>query len=162
MSLLPGVPTYGELNGVLLETYAWRTVGTGYDELLSTPSLRGIDLIMHGARGRRPYPRIIDATVVSIPMLISGQHDQDGVATANPRAALLDHRDYLRANLGLAEDGDPDDGTVPFVFHRDDLPDWAGDVTFLGLNGWTTLGRSDAMVRLDLSIPDGELAETGS
>lgn len=161
MSLLSGVDTYGQLNGVLLETYAWRTVGSGYDELLNTPALRGSDLVMPGAQGRRPYQRIIDATTVSIPMTITGLTDQDGNATANPKAALLWHRDYLRNHLGLADDAAAD-GTVTFVFHRDDLPDWTGPVTFLGLAGWTTLGRYDAMVRLDLSIPDGELAETGS
>lgn len=162
MSLLPGVPNYGELNGVLLDTYAWRVVNEGYDALLNCPALRGTDLVMPHARGRRPYPRVIDATVVSFPMLISGHLDEDGEPISDPRTGLLQHRDYLRENLGLADDGDPVDGTVPFVFHREDLPDWTGDVTFLGFNGWTTLGRSDALVRLDLSIPDGELAETGS
>lgn len=160
MTVLPTVPNYGELNGIPLDTYAWRVVNSGYDELLNCPRLRGTDLVMPGAQGVRPYPRIIDVTVVAIPMLVTGAFDEDGVPIANPRAGLLQHRDYLRANLGLAATGD---GTVPFVFHREDpLIDWSGDVTFLGFNGWTTLGMSDALVRLDLSIPAGELAESGS
>lgn len=162
MTVLPSVDDWAELNGIPLETYAWRTITGGYDELLNTPALRGDDLVMPGAVGRRPYPRILDATTVSIPMVLTGTVDEDGAATANPRVALLFHRDYLRNNLGLAADGDPDDGTVPFVFHRNGLADWSGTVTFLGVRGFTKLGDRDAMMRLDLSIPDGELAETGS
>lgn len=162
MTVLPSVDDWGELNSIPLETYAWRTITGGYDELLNTPALRGEDLVMPGAAGRRPYPRILDATTVSIPMLLTGEFDEDGNPTTNPRAALLFHRDYLRANLGLAADGDPDDGTVPFVLHRNDLADWSGPVTFLGIHGFTKLGDRNAMMRLDLSIPDGELADTGS
>lgn len=160
MTLLPGISDFGELNTVILDTYAWRVVDSGYDDLLSCPALRGEDLVMHGAKGRRAYPRIIDATVVSIPMLITGAFDQDGDPIENPRKGLFENRDYLRDNLGFADDSDR--GTVPFIFYRDDLPNWAGDVTFLGLNDWTTIGRHDAMARLDISIPDGELEETGS
>lgn len=162
MTVLLSVTDYGELNGIPLDTYAWRVIESGYDELMNCPALRGEDLTMNGAKGVRPYPRIITATTISIPMLVTGEVDQDGVATANPRASLFTHRDYLRNNCGLAEDGDPADGTVPFIFYRDDLPNWSGDVTFLGFHGWTKLGDRDAMMRLDLSIPDGELAETGS
>lgn len=162
MTLLPGVVNFGELNAVLLDTYAWRVVNEGYDELMNCPALRGEDLKMPGAKGVRPFPRVIAATTVSIPLLITGGFDQDGAPITKPGVGRMQHRDYLRANLGLAEDGDPDDGTVPFVFYREDLPNWSGDVTFLGFFGWTNLGEGDAMVRLDLSIPDGELAETGS
>lgn len=162
MTVLPGVDFYGVLNSVPLDTYAWRVVEGGYDELLNCPALRGADLVMFGSQGRRGYPRIIDATVISIPLLVSGEFDEDGTPIANKREGLYEHRDYLRANLGLAADSDPDRGTVPFVFNRGSLADWTGDVTFLGFNGWTSIGRHDAMVRIDLSIPDGELAEAGS
>lgn len=156
------VPVWGELNTIPLETYAWRTFGTGYDELLNTPALRGQSLVMHGSKGRRSYPTIIDETTVSIPLSVTGEKDEDGNATTNPVTALLWHRDYLRNNLGLADDADADRGTVTFTLHRDGLPDWTGPVVFLGLVGWTTLGDRDAIARVDLRIPDGELAETGS
>lgn len=154
---------YGELNDIPLDTYAWQVVEGGYDELLNTPALRGEDLTMPGAQGVRSYPRIIDATIVSIPLLVVGSLTEDGEAISDPFEGMLQHRDYLRANLGLAGDGDAARGTVPFVFHRGgSLNDWEGEVTFLGLFGWTSMGGGDAMVRIDLSIPNGELVEAGS
>lgn len=156
---------YLEVNDIPLDTHAWRVVDEGYDQLLNSPALRGEDLTMHGAKGRRAYPRIIDTTIVSIPLLIIGAFDEDGDPIADPFEGMFEHRDYLRANLGIADDGDPNRGTVDAIFHRGGtLPNWAGPVTVLGLNGWTTIDAytGDAMVRLDLSIPDGELAASGS
>lgn len=153
---------YGILNGIPLDTYAWRVVDSGYDELLNTPQLRGEDITMPGAQGVRAYPRVIAATVVSIPLLIVGSLTEDGAAIADPYDGMLTHRDYLRANLGLADDSDPDRGTVPFVFIRGPILDaWLGDVTFLGIQGWTTLSGGDALCRIDLSLPT-ELDEAGS
>lgn len=154
---------YGVLNSVPLDTYAWEVVQDGYDELLDCPALRGIDVIMPGARGRRAYPREIDATVVSIPLHIIGSLTEDGTPISDEIEGMLTHRDYLRNNLGMPEDADADRGTVPFVFVRGgSLADWEGEVTFLGLHGFTTLGGGEALVRIDLSIPDGELEEAES
>lgn len=155
---------YGVLNSVPLDTYAWQVVQDGYDELLNCPALRGADVVMPGAQGRRAYPRVIDATVVSIPLLIIGSLTQDGTPISDEVEGMLTHRDYLRNNLGMPEDADADRGTVPFVFHRGGgtLADWEGDVTFLGLQGFTTLGGGEALVRIDLSIPNGELQEAES
>lgn len=159
MTVLSGVTVYGVLNSVPLDTYGWRVIEGGYDELLNCPALRGSDLVMPGVPGRRPYPRLIDASIVSIPMVIGGATDQDGTPYSDPLVGLLTNRDYLRDNTGFAAGGD---GTVTFTFNRGTLPDWSGPVTNLGFNGFTKIGRYDAMVRLDLSIPDGELAEVGS
>jgi len=159
-------PRWLDVNDIPLDTHAWRVVEGGYDVLLASPALRGEDLIMHGARGVRPYPRIVTVTVVSVPLLIIGAFDQDGEPIADPGEGMLEHRDYLRHGLGIADEAeDADRGTVEAVFHRGgSLPDWVGPVTVLGLNDWVTLDLDggDAMVRLDLSIPDGELEETGS
>lgn len=153
---------YLEVNSIPLETYGWRTVDIGYDELLNSPALIGSDLDMVTVPGVRPYPRRITVTVVSIPLLVAGAMDEDGTPFSNPLMGLMTNRDTLRAGLGIAADGDADRGTVTATFHRGDLPSWEGPVTVLGLNGWTTLGGTDALVRLDLSIPDGELVEVGS
>lgn len=145
---------YLEVNSVPLDTYAWRVLS--YGDLFNGPQLRGRDLVMHGATGQRPYPRIVDASVVSLSLHVFGHRDQDGVAIADPLIGLMQHRDYLRANLGLGLT--TGDGTVPAVFHRDTLDDLAGDVTVLAIADWRNRGGFEATFRLDLSIPDGEFA----
>lgn len=154
---------YLEVNSIPLETYAWRTVEPAYDELLNTPALIGADLDMLRTRGVRAYPRRVTATVVSIPLLVIGSSDEDGDPTDDPMVGMMTHRDTLRSGLGIANDAaDADRGTVTATFYRRSLASWQGPVTVLGLNDWTTLGGGDALVRLDLSIPGGELPEAGS
>lgn len=159
MTLLPGIDVYGEVNSTPLETYGWRTFGTGYDELLNCPALRGENLVLPGAKGRRPYPRVGDETPVSIPLLVNGATNPDGTPYDKPLSGLLANRDLLRASIGVLASGD---GTVTFTFHRDDLDPWSGPVTVLGFYDWVTMGGTEAMTRLDLLIPDGELEVVGS
>jgi hypothetical protein len=154
---------YLEVNGIPLETYAWRTLDTGYDELLNSPAIAGDDLRLPLTRGQRPFPRVVDRTTVSVPLLIVGSLDEDGVPIADPMDGMFTHRDYLRNGLGIADDGSPSTGTVTATFYRGTvLSPLSGEVTVLGLNGFALLGHGEALVRLDLSIPDGELADTGS
>lgn len=149
-------PRWLDVNTVPLDTYAWRVVEGGYDELLNTAPLRGENLIMPGARGRRPKTPLEDEKPVSIPLLVIGAFTPDGDPIDDPIQGMLEHRDYLYDSLGLRT-------IVDGVFHRGgDLADWVGDLQPLGLYGWTTLGDGDAAVRLDLKIPDGELTEDGS
>lgn len=156
---------YATINGVPLDTYAWEVVGDGYDPLLNIPSLRGDDVVMPGAVGRRAYPRVIDAAVVSLPLQIHGGFDQDGGTISDSIQGMLQHQEYLSENLGLPGTSgvDADRGTVPMVFVRSgSLSNWTGEVTVLALTDWRTLGNGDAMWRIDLSIPLGRLVEGGS
>lgn len=156
---------YATVNTVPLDTYAWRVIAGGYDQLLNTPQVRGEDVIMPGATGVRAYPRIFTATIVSIPMLIVGSMDDDGAPISDPFEGMLQHQEYLQENLGIAEDGDADRGTVEMVFVRGGaLSSWTGEVTVLGLQDWVTLDgqTGEAMVRLDISIPAGRLGPDGS
>lgn len=150
---------YLEVNNVPLDTHAWRCLS--YDDLLNGPAVRGEDIIMPSAVGRRPKPRRIDALVVSLSMLVDGSVDEDGDAlTMLPLEGVLSHRDYLVAELGLGSE--VDDGTVPATFYRGDLNPLAGDVTVLAITDWRVMGGTHASFRLDLSIPDGALVATGS
>lgn len=155
-------PNWLVVNTVPLETYAWQAMEDGYDDLLNTPQLRGEDLTLPGASGERPFPRVAGSLLVAVPLVIDGTRDQDGDPISNPRLGVRDHLRYLNANLGIASDGDPDDGTVPAEFHWEDGEVWQGDVIVLGLNDVVTLGRTGAMVRLDLKFPDGSMEEAGS
>lgn len=154
---------YLEVNSVPLDTLGWRVVTSGYDDLHNTPGLRGEDVILPNAQGVRPYPRVIDTTVVSIPVLIIGDCDQDGTPYDDPEVGLLTNTDYLRDNLGLPPDADPDRGTVTVTFYRPDpLPDLTGDAIFLGLLGWGRVGTGEALAHVDLLLTAGVLTEAGS
>lgn len=155
MTVPSSVTVYLEVNSVPLDTHAWRCLG--YGDLFNGPRVRGTDLTMPGAVGVRPYPRLVDATVVSLSLHVFGHLDQDGGSIANPLEGLITHRDYLRTNLGLGLT--TGDGTVPATFHRGSLDSVVGDVTVLGIEDWRNRGGIEATFRLDLSIPDGEFAE---
>lgn len=149
------------LNGVSLDTPAWTVVAPGYDELFNSPALRGEDLVMPTAAGVRAYPRVVTATVVSIPLLIIGQYTMAGAVNADPWVGLLTNRDYLRNNLGLPGTSgvNANRGTVVLALDRPGaLATIDADVTFLGLQGFQTIGYGEALARIDLSIPAGELS----
>lgn len=146
---------YATVNGVPLDTYGWRVVRGGYDELLNTPAVRGADLVVPLAHGARAYPRWIDVTLVSIGMVINGRKNEAGTLYADPITGMLTNRDYLEANLGIADDAaSATRGTVPFTLVRPALSTLTADVTVLGLRGWSTRGGGLALVRLDLSFPE--------
>lgn len=145
---------YLEVNSIPLDTYAWRCLG--YGDLFNGPAVRGDDLVMPSAVGARPYPRRVSASVVSLSMMVFGHVDKDGTPIADPLEGLMANRDYLRTNLGLGDE--TGDGTVPAVFYRGSLDNLAGDVTVLAMADWQNRGGKEATFRLDLSIPDGELA----
>lgn len=146
--------TYLEVNSVPLDTYAWRCLS--YGDLFSAPPVRGGDLVMPGAVGQRPYPRVIDAAVKSLSMLVRGYVDQNGTPIANALEGLMSNRAYLVANLGLGLS--TGDGTVAATFHRGGLASLTGTVTVLAIADWQNIGGREATFRLDLSIPDGELS----
>lgn len=146
---------YATVNSVPLDTYGWRAMAGGYDALLETPALRGRDLVMPGAQGVRPYPRYVDATTVSIGLVIDGKFTENGSVNADPVKGMFQNRDYLEANLGIANDAaDADRGTVAFTFVRAGLSTLTADVVVLGLRGWQTKGNGVALVRLDLVFPE--------
>ena len=87
MTVRADVLTYAEINDVPLDTYGWRVIQPGgYDELLNSAPVRGENLVMPGARGRRPYDPVEDQKTVSIPMLVEGEFDEDGTPAAKASA----------------------------------------------------------------------------
>lgn len=152
---------YYVVNSIPLDTYAWRVIDTGYDDLLNGPGVNGEDLKLPDGL-IRSYPRNPTGRPVSIPIEIQGHMDPDGGPfDGDPVDGLFTHRDYLRSNIGLFEPSG--DGTVPSTFYRGDTLDpLEGDVTVIDLAGFTRVGESDGLIRLDLFLPLGELIATGS
>lgn len=154
---------YLEVNAVPLACPAFEV--PDIDALLSDPALRGLGgLVMPGAEGRRAYAPIIDATTVGpIPLDLDGNKDQDGVPIVDGREGLMEHREFLRNNLGFGKTTDR--GLVDVVLHRGSMSPLTGLGQFLGLKGWVTQGigaARSARTTFDLWLPDGELVETGS
>lgn len=152
---------YATINAVPLDTYGWRVPRGGYDDLLNGRVVRGTDLTMPTASGRRAYPRKVDARTVSIPILINGKLNEAGTPYSDPIQGMLTNRDYLEATLGYPGTSgvDATRGTVPLTFVRKSpLSTLTAQVTFLGLNDWTTRGGGLALARIDLSIPTGVLS----
>lgn len=151
MPLVVNRDLYLELNTVALACPAWQV--TNIAVLFDHPSLRGSDRTMPGAAGRRALPRVVDATVYTLGLEVWGQRDVDGAVIADPVAGLVQHLDYLRANLGLAESSG--DGTVPAIFHRGTEPDLLADVHFLGFKGSALSPPAFYRTTFDISVPYG-------
>lgn len=150
---------YLEVNSVPLATPAWEI--PDLSAILDDPALIGSDRQLPRVDGGRPYRRWITTTVFTFPLDVVGDRDWDDnpVAEADQFEQISVHLDYLKANLGLAAEGD---GTVEAVYHRGDLPALYADVHFLGFKGSQTQGKRLLRTTFDLSIPSGRFAPAGS
>lgn len=150
---------YLEVNSIPLATPAWEI--PDLSGLLDSGALRGSDRLLPGATGVRPHRRRRTVWVVTFPLDVVGDVDEDGDPVTDPNEGVNEHMAYLNANLGFA-DG-TGDGTVPCVFHRGgSLTNWAADVHFLGFKGSQKLGEFLVRTTFDISIPAGAWEEVGS
>lgn len=149
---------YLELNSVPLATHAWEI--PDLSPLLDDPALRGSDRLLPQLSGLRPYKRVVTGTIVTLPLDVVGAVDEDNDPYDDVFEGLLTNMDYLKANLGLAEE--TGDGTVPAVFHRGDLNSLTADVHFLGFKGTSTKGTGLLRTTFDISVPAGAWTDAGS
>lgn len=96
MSYLVTQTEFLSIGGVPLSTPAWEL--ENLQDLWSGPPTRGVDVVMPGADGQRPYPRKVDAWRVTLNLAIYGDVSWDGTANADARAGLWDAIAHLRAN----------------------------------------------------------------
>jgi hypothetical protein len=149
---------YLEINSVPLATPAWEI--PDLSALLDSGNLRGSDRLLPGAAGVRPLRRRRTVWVLTFPLDVMGDVDEDGAPITDANEGVNEHMAYLNANLGFA---DPTgDGTVPAVFRRGDLPAWTADVHFLGFKGSRKLGEFLVRTTFDISVPAGVWEEAGS
>lgn len=151
MPLVVNQDVYLELNSIALACPAWEI--TNIEELFNDMSVRGSDRIMPGAAGRRALKRVVDATVFTFSFEVYGDVDVDGTPIADSAVGLIQHLDYLKANLGLADQ--TGDGTVPAVFHRDTESSLLADVHFLGFKGSVLSPPAFLRTTFDISVPYG-------
>lgn len=142
---------YLEVDGTSLATYAWEIVDLS--PLWSSAKVRGADKRIPGAAGVRRYRRRRDVTTRSLPMVIVGTVDQDGVAYADARSGLRANLDVLEANVVAPTN--IGDGTRTAILHQ--VGDTkTGPIHVLGLDVGP-LGPSGARAVLEISIPGGKL-----
>lgn len=149
---------YLELNSVPLATPAWEI--PDLSTLLDSGTLRGGDIPIPGVDGVIANRRRRGVWVMTFPLDVMGDVDEDGDPVDDPNEGVNVHMAYLNGALGFA---DPTgDGTVPAVFHRGDLPSWTADVHFLGLKGSQKQGEFLVRTTFDISVPAGRWDEAAS
>lgn len=151
MPLVVNRDYYLEINGVALACPAWQVTNIG--ELLNDAGLRGSDRVLPGASGQRGLKRVRDVAVYTFGFEVWGERDVDGTAAADPARKLIQHMDYLKANLGFAKS--TGDGTVTAIFHRGAEADLTASVHFLGFTGTQWLPPAAVRTTFDISVPGG-------
>lgn len=144
---------YLEIDGVPLFTYGWETVDLS--ELWAGGDVRGTDRLIPGAAGVRPYPRRTTVSIRSVPMVVYGHTDADGVPYADVRAGLEANLDFLRANV--TDPTNVGDGTRTATLHLPSGATRTGDVHVVGFS-LSPVGPAAVRAVLSLSIPGGVLS----
>lgn len=154
------------IDGISLNTPAWRVVGTDLPQLWQGGDVRGSDRLVPGAIGVLPYRRRFTVTRHSLTMIIVGEVDHLGNPATDPREGFYVNLAYLRTNV--TDPTNVTDGTRHAVLT---LPDQVstieGDIHILGLtigavadgtNVRTGVPTYGALATLDISIPGGVLS----
>jgi hypothetical protein len=97
MTFVVNLATHLSISDVPLSTPAWEH--TNIYALLSVGAVRGENVVMPGAIGRRAVRRRTDEANVTIELAIFGEEDWEGNPHADPIAGLIDNIEYLRDNL---------------------------------------------------------------
>lgn len=119
---------------------------TDLTPLFSAPALRGTDVIMPGANGARPYPRLRGVTKITLPGVVFGDADREGTAHTDARAGLFLNLDAIHAEVTALAAGD---GTRVATWTRGDGTVWK---TGLHVEGFECAALSPTTVRFRLSL----------
>lgn len=161
MTLWPGPlnspETAGKLTigGVDMHTPAWNVLDV--IPLWIHTMTRGENVLIPGAAGRRAYPRRVDESDYSLPMLIGGVANLSGTPYANRWTGLQTNIEYLRANV-VTPPAAPTATRAATLLMPDGTTRTA-DVQVLSLdimNPGTTAASVEAV--LNLRIPAGRFA----
>ena len=141
------------IDGVDLHTMAWCV--PDLSALWGTPDVRGSDRLLPGSAGVIAYPRRRTVTRYSLPLLVNGHWDEDGIEHGDPEAQLARNWAYLQDNL-LDQPGTAD-GTRTAVWTLPDANVVVADVHVLGTAAPTIVAGTVLRTTLELSVPGGDL-----
>jgi hypothetical protein len=100
------------ISAVAMQGPAWHL--PDLSGLFRTPDVRYVNQRVPGVDGETTYEPDLDPTRFSLPLLINGYWDRNGIEYANPWAGLETNLAYLQMNVFLPPSGG--DGTRPFVW----------------------------------------------
>lgn len=150
------------IDGVLLNTPAWDA--TDLTTLWVEASVRGGDRLLPGVAGVIPYRRRLDVTEYALPMLVSGDVDENGDDYADAWVGLETNLQWLWSNV--VEPTNTGDGTRPATLTMPSGLERVADVHVLGLRVSSAVGAAtrNALVRavLQISVPAGRFEFAGS
>jgi hypothetical protein len=142
---------YLVIDGIPLSTPAWQT--PELSDLLSTPEMRGDDMLVPYGDGVRPYPRRPTVTKASVTLQVVGDTAPDGTAHASARTGLrlnIEALSWLASSAGV--DGQ---GTRLAELHLEGATR-TGRVHILRMR-FARQGHNFADGQLELSLPSGAL-----
>jgi hypothetical protein len=151
MSYTIDAPEYLVIDGLPLSTPAWTT--TEMSDLLSTPEVRGDDLLVPYGDGVRAYPRRPTVTRASITLAVVGDTKPDGTPHVSYREGLRLNIEALSWLAG--RDGLDEHGTRLAELHLEGATR-SGRVHVLRMR-FTRRGPAYAEGQMELSIPAGAL-----
>jgi hypothetical protein len=139
----------GELfiNSQSMMTTAWAVTDL-LDLANPIPTLRGTDLIIPTAAGRRPYRRRIDETRYSLPFSITGTANTLGVVYSDWRVGLETNLNSLATVLGVGGN------TVPATITKPSGATLAADIFVTALKFGARAGPL-VLATLEITIPAG-------
>lgn len=151
---------YLEIDDIPLATPAWEILDLS--ELLNGPDLRGSDRRLPGVDGVVALPRRVDVSVRTLPMIIYGDYDMNGVAYNDPHAGVIANTLWLRDNL-LLPTGEGDGTREATLYLTGDIELYGYVHVLSPLHTASTIGPDGLLATLDLSISAGMFdSELGS
>lgn len=142
---------YLEVNSVPLSTPAWYV--HNLEPALLSRTLRGSDLVLPGAPGRRRRRRRIDEHIAQLEMTIRGKLKWDGTVYSDVTTGFVTNCEQLLANLGFANAT-----AVTATWHRRDSSTKTASVDIVGFTIADLGTFRDGKAVLELAIPAGAFA----
>jgi hypothetical protein len=102
MSYTINSPEFLVIDGLPLSTPAWTT--TQMDDLISSPEMRGDDVLVPFGDGVRAYPRRITVTKAAVSLAVVGDTKPDGTPHTSQREGLrlnMEALSWLAGPVGL-------------------------------------------------------------
>lgn len=146
---------YGTLDvdGIPLMSPAW-TIET-LAEMYGTPDVRGDDRLLPGVAGVIPFRRRYTVMRYSLPFIVVGNVDQDGVPFDDPQVGLVTNLRYLAANVWAPTN--VGNGTRTVTWHVPDGTTVEVAAHVLGFPSPDLKPYGVAIGTLELSVPGGDL-----
>jgi hypothetical protein len=153
----PNQTEYISIDGLPLSTAAWSTEDIA--TILDGPATRGSDLTIPARAGAVARRRVLEPRQITIPVVVNGWYDSDGVEHADPREGLLANLDELKRHL--APQYTTTAGTRTLLWDNGAGIYRSAEVHVSPSLQVAAIGPNAARVVISATIPGGVLREAG-